>query len=156
MFAYVGSRTTEKRKARGKGIEVYKVDSSGAWTHAHRIPHSNNPAFLAFGKNQEFIYVAHGDFSEVSAYRVDKQTGELMFINEQSTQGVNIVHVAVDKSGRFLIASNHITGSLVSFPINEDGSLGPLSHLLQIEGTPGPVTHHQTGPRPHHNPFDPA
>ena len=32
MFAYVGCFTTAHRKARGKGIGVYRIDeSSGAW-----------------------------------------------------------------------------------------------------------------------------
>ena len=37
MFAYVGSFTTANRKARGNGINVYRVDpETGAWTH---VPH---------------------------------------------------------------------------------------------------------------------
>jgi 6-phosphogluconolactonase len=156
MYAYVGCRTTEKRKARGKGIQVYRVDPlTYEWTHVQLLPHAANPAFLAFGRNEDFLYVVHGDFSEVSSYKVDKTSGELTFVNQQHTQGTNLVHLALSPDFDFVVVSNHITGSLASLPVEADGSLGPLRHLLKIEGKAGPDRHHQTGPRPHHNPYDP-
>jgi 6-phosphogluconolactonase (cycloisomerase 2 family) len=155
MFAYVGSRTTEHRKARGKGIEVYLVEEgSGRWSHVQRIQHGRNPSFLAWGKDQDFLYAVHGDYSEISSYKVDKRTGELSFLNEQETRGTNVVHLAVDPTFSYVVVSNHATGSLASLPILADGSLGLVADLISIEGTPGPDRDHQKGPKPHHNPFD--
>src|ERR1700754_1793961 len=38
FFAYVGSRTTRERNARGEGINVYRVDAKTAqWTHVQLI-----------------------------------------------------------------------------------------------------------------------
>lgn len=156
MFAYAGCRTSRERNARGKGIEVYRVHGADQrWEHATTVPHESNPSFLAFSRDQRFLYAVHGDFSEISAYVVDRASGGLRFINTEFTDGRNLVHLAIDATGRWVVASNHVTGSLVSLPIRADGSLGPLASKLQVTGTPGPRTHHQPGPKPHHNPFDP-
>ena len=32
-FAYIGCRTTRERNARGKGINVFRVEPSGEWRH---------------------------------------------------------------------------------------------------------------------------
>jgi 6-phosphogluconolactonase len=38
LFAYVGTFTTEQRKARGEGISVYRVDpATGTWTHQQTL-----------------------------------------------------------------------------------------------------------------------
>lgn len=36
-FAYVGCRTSEWRGARGKGIEVFRIDESGNWHNVQRV-----------------------------------------------------------------------------------------------------------------------
>ena len=157
VFAYVGCRTTKERNARGEGINVYRVDpSSGAWTHVQLVGNLVNPSFLAFDRRQNFLYSVHGDFSEVSSFKVNKQTGELTFLNRQSTQGKNPVHLVVDPTNRFLVVSNYATGTLVLLPIQEDGTLGPLRDLAKLPGNTGPHKVEQTISHPHHNPQDPG
>ena len=39
-------------------------------------------------------------------------------------------------------------------PINQDGSLAPLSDLATLSGTPGPHRTQQESSHPHHCPFD--
>src|SRR5687768_3250807 len=49
LFAYVGSRTTKERNARGEGINVYRVDpAAGTWTHVQLLKDLVNPSYLAF------------------------------------------------------------------------------------------------------------
>lgn len=82
VFAYVGCRTTKERNTRGKGINIFRVDPiTGNWNHVQLIKDIINPSFLTFDRNQKFLYTVHGDFSEVSAYQIDKQTGKLTFLN---------------------------------------------------------------------------
>jgi 6-phosphogluconolactonase (cycloisomerase 2 family) len=77
-------------------------------------------------------------------------------LNRQLTGGKNPVHLAVDPSNRFVVVSNHLTGTLAVLPINADGTLAPLTDLVEVHGRIGPHRSHQPGPRPHHNPFDRA
>lgn len=87
-FAYIGCRTTKERNARGEGINVYRIDQeSGIWTHVQLYNDIINPSFLTFDRNQEFLYTVHGDCSEISAFKVIQKTGELTYINTQSTGG---------------------------------------------------------------------
>src|SRR4051812_28611467 len=78
MLAYVGSRTTKERNARGDGINVYRVDTAtGAWTHVQLLKDLVNPSFLAFDTKQRYLYSVHGDGEEVSAFSTDEYSGEL-------------------------------------------------------------------------------
>src|ERR1035437_10347403 len=113
LFAYVGCRTTKERGAHGEGINVYHVDTvSGKWAHVQLVHDLVNPSFLAFDRKHNFLYSVHGDFSEVSAFRIDNPTGTLTFLNRQATLGNNPVHLSVDPTNRFLIVGNYETGTI--------------------------------------------
>lgn len=157
MYAYVGSRTTRERNARGEGITVYKVDQeAGTLALVQVVKDLVNPSFLALNKAGDRLYTVHGDLTEVSAFSVDKATGKLTFINRQSCEGKNPVHLALDPTQRFLVVSNHIGGSLAVMNIAEDGSLGSINQLLKLEGPLGPHRVEQPFAKPHFNPFDPS
>ena len=157
MYAYVGSRTTRERNARGDGISIFRVDAAHGTLELVDIARDLvNPSFLALNATGEFLYAVHGDESEVSAFRVDRGTGLLTFINRQSTQGKNPVHLALDPTGRFMVVSNHIGASLAVLPVNADGALGELTQLLTLEGPVGPHRVEQKQAKPHFNPFDPT
>lgn len=157
MYAYVGSRTTRERNARGEGITVYKVDQeAGTLAPVQVVKDLVNPSFLALNKAGDRLYTVHGDLAEVSAFSVDKATGKLTFINRQSCEGKNPVHLALDPSQRFLVVSNHIGGSLAVMNVAEDGSLGAVNQLLKLEGPLGPHRVEQPFAKPHFNPFDPS
>jgi 6-phosphogluconolactonase len=158
MFAYVGCRTTQKRNARGRGIGVYRLDEgpSGAWTLIQEIGDLVNPSYLTFAHTGHMLYVIHGDHSEVSAFRVDRESGTLAFVNRQSTYGINPVHLAVDATGHFLLIANYATGSLVSLPIAPDGSLGAVADLVLLPGAVGPHRQQQSFSHPHQLLLDPT
>ncbi|MEY5099164.1 MAG: hypothetical protein RJA36_1883 [Pseudomonadota bacterium] len=156
MYAYVGSRTTRERNARGDGITVFRVAPlTGALTPVQVLADLVNPSYLTLNRARTRLYAVHGDLDYVSAFRIDPQTGELGFINRQSTQGRNPVHLAIDPSDRFLVVSNHQGGSLAVLPLAADGSLEPLNQLLKLEGPIGPHRIEQTQAKPHFNGFDP-
>lgn len=156
MFAYVGSRTTRERNARGEGITVFSIDSaSGALSHVQLLGELLNPSFLALSRGGEFLYSVHGDHSDVSSFRVSPETGMLSYINTQSTAGLNPAHLAINPSGKFLIVSNHYGGSLAVLPINDDGALGTLCDLIVMNGPIGPHRVEQNHAKPHFNPFTP-
>jgi 6-phosphogluconolactonase len=157
MFAYVGSRTTRERNARGEGISVYRVDAeTGALERVQLLKNLVNPSFLAISAQGERLYAVHGDQSDISAFGVDKASGELTFLNRQSTQGKNPVHLAIDPSGRYIVVSNHIGASLAVLPIAADGSLREVMQLVRLEGPVGPHRVEQQQAKPHFNRFDPT
>jgi 6-phosphogluconolactonase len=157
MRAYVGSRTTRERDARGEGISVFEVDPcSGALERVQLICDLVNPSYLALSRDSFHLYCVHGDRSEVSAFRIDAASGHLQFINQRSTEGRNPVHLALDPSGRFLVVTNHLGASLSVLPIDSDGALGALVQQVAIDGPVGPHRAEQQQAKPHFNPFDPS
>jgi 6-phosphogluconolactonase len=156
-FAYVGSRTTRERHARGEGISVFKVDEvTGDLSLVQLLGGLVNPSYLCLSADGRCLYTVHGDAAEVSAFRVDRASGQLEHLNTQSTQGRNPVHLALAPTGRHLVVSNHIGASLAVLPVEVDGALGALTQLLPLNGPLGPHRLEQTQPKPHFNPFDPS
>ena len=157
MFAYVGSRTTRERHARGDGITVFRVDlQSGALSAVQVLGGLANPSYLALNQRGTRLYAVHGDMDYASAFRVDPQSGRIEFLNRQTTQGSNPVHLALDPTGSHLVVSNHLSGSLAVLPIGVDGELLPLTQLVKLAGDIGPHRVEQTQSKPHFNGFDPS
>ena len=89
-FAYVGCFTTAKRKAKGKGIALFRIDpASGAWTFVEVCDAIPNPSYICLDRTQRFMYSAHGDSDEVCSYARDLRTGKLKLLNKQKTEGDN-------------------------------------------------------------------
>jgi len=157
LFAYVGSFTSAERDASGDGINVYRIDrDSGRWDHLQNVGDLVNPSYLALDRNRRFLYSVHGDEDYATAFAIDPASGRLTLLNRAATGGSNGVHLAVDRSNRFLVVANYASGSMASLPINDDGSLSPYTDLVELPGEHGPHPVQQTSSHPHHNPFDPA
>jgi len=156
-FAYVGSRTTKERNARGVGITVYRyAPDTGACSLVQTLNDLVNPSFLTFDHSQTHLYCVHGDLSEVSSFAIDAKTGELTKLNTVCTQGKNPVHLSVDPTNKFLAVANYATGGFAILAIQEDGSLGELAHLESLPGEAGPHKVEQGSSHPHMIPFDPS
>jgi 6-phosphogluconolactonase len=156
MYAYVGSRTTRERNARGEGISVYKVDPvSGSLALIQLVENLTNPSFLALNKDKDRLYCVHGDRQDASAFKINPD-GTVALLNTVTTGGLNPVHLAIAPDDRFLVISNHSGGSLSVVEILADGRLGGLVQCTMMEGPVGPHRVEQNGPKPHFNPFDPS
>lgn len=156
-FAYVGCYTTKERSGHGEGISVYRIDpATGNWTHVQLLNKEIvNPSFLTLEGRRRFLYSAHGDGSEATAFQIDEQTGQLTLLNRQSTGGRNGVRLVVDPTNRFIVLANYSSGTVAVLPINPNGSLGPLSDLRELPGKPGPHRTEQASSHPHDTLFDP-
>ncbi|HEY1229879.1 MAG TPA: lactonase family protein [Ramlibacter sp.] len=156
LVAYVGSRTTRERQARGEGISVFEVDpASGALERIQLVGDLVNPSFLALNRAGDRLYTVHGDGEEVSAFAVAGD-GSLSFLNRVGCGGRNPVHLALAPDERSLVVSNHLSGSLAVMAIGSDGHLGGVRQLLDLPGKPGPHRTEQPFSKPHFNPFDPS
>src|SRR5215471_15010869 len=157
MYAYVGSFTTAKRKARGDGVHVYRSNpATGAWSHVQHIGDLTNPSFLVLSPDQRFLYSVHGDGDYATAFALDRETGQAKLLNRAATGGKNGVRQAVDPSGKFLIVANYSSGSVAVLSIAPDGSLKDQHQLLPLRGEPGPHKTEQSSSHPHDVVFDPS
>jgi len=156
-FAYVGSRTTQERNARGDGINVYRVDAlTGHWAHLQLVSGLANPSYLAFDHSRQFLYAVHGDLSDISAFSIEAATGKLTLINSAGTSGKNPVHLAIDPTNRYIVVANHNSSSVVLLARNPDGSVGGLADKVTLTGQLGPHRTEQPFAKPHQVEFDPS
>src|SRR5262245_57018826 len=103
VCAYVGSFTTEQRKARGNGINVFRMDpATGAWTHVQQVGDLLNPSFLVLSRDQRTLYSVHDDENHATAFTVDPQNGTIKLLGRADTGGKNGVRQALDHSGKFM------------------------------------------------------
>ncbi len=155
-LAYVGCRTSRERNAHGDGISVYSVDAAtGHWQKVQLLSGLLNPSFLAFSKDKRFLYAVHRDGSEISSYTIDAATGHITPLNQQTTQGKNPVHLALDPTGRFMVVCNHNTSSLAVLPVGQNGALEPVCDLFELKGKIGPHRVEQPFSKPHEAVFAP-
>jgi 6-phosphogluconolactonase len=143
-FVYIGTYTLR----RGKGIYTFRFSpATGKATAVSLAAETASPAFLAVHPNRKFLYAANehdgpdvaGKNSTVSAYAIAPHTGALTLLNKVSCRGEGPAHIAVDKTGKALLAANYRSGSLALLPILPDGRLGEATGFAQ---------HHGIGPKP--------
>jgi len=152
-LAYVGSRTTRERNARGEGITVYRVEAGGGLERVQLLADLTNPSYLALNDACDRLYAIHGDHSEVSAFAIGED-GLLSHINTVSCEGKNPVHLALAPSRRHLLVSNHLSGTVAVIGLCESGALERVTQLAKLDGAPGPHRVQQPFSKPHFNAFD--
>ena len=157
MHVYIGSRTTRERNARGDGISVFDyAPDTGALTATQVVGGLVNPSYLLPHPSLPVLYAVHGDRREVSTLRRDPRSGRLEPWRSQSCEGQNPVHLALAPSGRYLMVSNHLSGTLAVLPVAADGSLEPVAQQIPMAGEPGPHRKEQPHAKPHYNLVDPS
>ncbi|MGU3284368.1 lactonase family protein [Methylobacterium mesophilicum] len=149
-LAFVGCFTTARRRARGQGIDIYRVGAGlDDWTHLGRVDGLENPSFLVTDPARAVLYTVRGDGTSATAFAVTPD-GTLRSLGSAETGGTNSVHQALDPSGRFLIVANYASGSVALMPLRPDGGLEPAAQVLPMPGEPGPHRTEQAGAHPHH------
>jgi 6-phosphogluconolactonase len=157
MFAYVGSRTTRERNARGEGISVYEVDEvSGKMQLLQILGGLVNPSYLALNRECTHLYCVHGDTSDASVFSVNKVNGSIQHLQTITCGGKNPVHLALSPSAQWLIVANHLSHNVSVLPVLVDGLLGEVVQTVILEGEPGPHRKEQPFSKPHFNTFDPS
>ena len=138
---------------KSEGVYVYKYNSSDGT--AKEVSHVKTPnaSFVAVSPNEKYVYAVHEDApqngkgGEIVAFSFNKETGVLTFINKQPSGGDHPCHVEVDKTGKWVFASNYSSGSLSVYPVNADGGLGTAT-TIQHYGA-GKNLDRQKGPHVH-------
>ena len=120
------------------GIWVYKiVDGDGGLELVRQTSDISNPFYIGIHPNGQVLYSIKDPDGEqlVAALSFDRDNGTLELIDQQPTQGGYPCYVEVDPTGRAVVVANYNGGSVISYPISEDGALGEAGSFLQHEGS---------------------
>lgn len=71
----------------------------------------------------------------IRAFRIDPKNGALAMINEVDAGGGGTTYLAIDPRSMTLIAANYAGGSVATFPILKNGSLGPAASVIAATGS---------------------
>jgi 6-phosphogluconolactonase len=137
-LVYFGTYTTMKAPRDSKGIYVSRFRSdTGDVTEPILAVETDNPSFLAVHPNRRFLYSTNetGTNSGVSAFSIDRTSGKLTLLNRVSSGGRGPCHIAVDRTGKFVMVANFTSGNAVVLQLKEDGSLGDQAAIVQQTGT---------------------
>ena len=134
-LAYVGCYTPN-----GMGIYLFRVEFNGDLTQIKVFTTPNpsptsvsatNPSWLAFDPAKKFLYASNeiSNFNNtgtgaVSAFSINRDNGDLTFLNSVSSGGPGPAHHSVDPSGKWVLVANYGGGNVAVLPILANGSLG--------------------------------
>ncbi|WP_328452264.1 MULTISPECIES: lactonase family protein [unclassified Amycolatopsis] len=137
---YVGSYTTG---ADGHGLDVTSR-SGAALTRVRTVPGISDTSWFGRGADGKTLYVTNeGDPNGfVSALDITDVTNPKP-LNKVSSKGSAPTHLSVHSSGKFVLAANYGTGSVVVLPILAGGKLGTATDLAQHRGTDRAPNAHQ-------------
>jgi 6-phosphogluconolactonase len=129
---------TYTNTGKSEGLYYYSFDSQkGIATLLNKQP-IEDPSFLTTGFNNQFIYSVNelgNKLGGITALKLDKNTGEMIKINSEFTQGDHPCHVAIDSKNRYVIVSNYSGGNFKAIQVNKDGSLDTINtQLIQHSG----------------------
>jgi 6-phosphogluconolactonase len=132
LTLYVGTYTSTT----SEGIYTYQMDQlTGALKRTGAIK-SENPSFLAIDPRKRFLYaVNETPAGAVSSFRIDSQTRQLTFLNQQPSAGADPCFLMVDQRSKSLLLANYTGGNVAVLPIQRDGSLGAAIDVKQHEGS---------------------
>lgn len=136
--------------ALSRGIYVSRFDpATGELSAPELAAETPSPSYLAISPGQKFLYAANevDGFKDsstenggaVTAFALDPTSGQLTFLNQMCSSGSSPCHLSLDRSGRVLLVANYSSGSLKTFPLDAQGTLGEGGEL---------VVHHGHGPNP--------
>lgn len=84
------------------------------------MPHGANRSV----RLQTHLYAVSEGTDRIGAYAIDQTTGALSFIDDVLAGGTGPAHVAVDRSGKFVLAANYGNGRIAVLPARADGGVG--------------------------------
>jgi len=152
LLLYIGTYTGQY----SKGIYGYRFDAgSGRLSPLGLVAETTNPSYLAIHPSRRFLFAVNEvddleghKVGSVSAFAIDAKTGKLTLLNTVSSRGADPCYVAVDKTGKYLLAANYGGGNVAAFPVGDDGRLGEASAFIQHAGH-GTNPERQEGPHAH-------
>ena len=141
LRVYFGTYTNTAAKSRGIYLgqldlaagKLQAVEPAGEGRQPLLPGSAPLPAPALCGRrNDQLQRQGHGRRRRVS---IQPKTGKLTALGQQSSGGGGPCHVLVDPTGRCVLAANYGSGSVACLPIQEDGSLGAATSVIQHSGS---------------------
>jgi len=138
-LVYLGTYTGPK----SKGIYVSRLDRrKGELSVPDLAAETKSPSFLAIHPNGKFLY-AVGEIDNfggkkagsISAFNIDRRSGKLTALNQQTSGGDGPCYLVVDRTGKYVLAANYGGGSVTAVALKDDGSLGEVTAFIQHTGS---------------------
>jgi 6-phosphogluconolactonase len=139
-LAYVGTYNSPVDGGQGNGKGIYLVEvnpATGELTPIKLAAECRNPSWLALDASGRYLYSVNeitdyeGRGGSVSAYAVNRQTGDLQLLNVVSSEGAGPAHLSIQASGKYVLVANYNSGSVAVLPILPTGALSPASDVRQ-------------------------
>ncbi len=156
FLVYFGTYT----EGLSKGIYVSRLDSaSGRLSEPQLAVTTPDPSYLAIAPDKKHLYAANEVSGPkdglVSAFTIDRRSGQLTLLNQKDSGGISPCHVSVDAEGETVLVANYNSGNAKSMPLTDDGRIGDGGSLVVYQGH-GPNSDRQTSPHGHFLATDPA
>jgi 6-phosphogluconolactonase len=138
---------------KSQGIYVSRCDgATGKLSAPELAVATGSPSFLAIHPSHRFLYavgvLAGSRTGAVSAFAMDASSGKLTLLNQQPSGGTGPCYVGLDNAGKNVLVANYGSGSVATFPIKADGSIGQATTVVQHTGA-SVNPQRQTGPHAH-------
>lgn len=151
-IVYVGTYTGHG----SQGIYAYRFDEgTGKLSAIGLAAETASPSFLALSNNKHFLYAVNElenyqgkPSGGVSAFAIQPSGEKLTFLNELPSRGEDPAHLALDRTGKYLVVANYTSGNVAVFPVLKDGSLGEATAFVQHHGS-SVNRERQEGPHAH-------
>lgn len=144
-LAYVGTDTSRADgAAMSQGIYLFEVHpQTGEFSLLNLAARTPSPSWICFHPSKRYLYSVnevsdyHGKSGSVSAFSVDRTSGNLRLLNMTSSHGAGPAHMSVDAAGKYAFVANYNGGSIAVLPIQPDGSLGEAVYVHEDYGSVG-------------------
>ena len=158
QLLYTGTYTTGTDS---EGIYIHYLDTRTGELSPHKITKGvTDPSFLAINHKSNLLFAVNETLEyeglksgAVSAFLIDKKTGELNFLNRQPSSGGAPCHISISGNGRFVLVANYVGGNISVLPVENNGKLRTAVEVKQHEGT-GPNKERQEAAHAHSVDFD--
>ncbi len=123
-----------------KGVYVYNFNAqTGKATWVSNTDSSTNPSYITLSHSGNLLYAVNetggAKPGKVSAYSFNRKNGNLTYLNTELSGGDDPCYVAVSNNDKWIAVANYSGGNVSVLPINKNGSLRPISQLIQDEGS---------------------
>ncbi len=158
LMAYVGTFSSPLKDTlptqvdlppgNGRGIHLFQVDRrSGQLTPAGVQVLGTSPSCLAVNASGTRLYSANETDrvgadrqGTVSAFEINRSTGQLTQLNTVPSGGAGPTYVSLHPTEKYLLVANYFGGSVAVLPIQADGQLSMVSDVQQDVGELGSTT----------------
>jgi 6-phosphogluconolactonase len=128
---YTGGKST--------GIYLYDFDLSTGKATLLDSAATANPSFISLSENGKYAYAvnelgAGKGSGSISSFEINNTAAFLKKINEQPTLGDDPCYVAIDRTGKWLVAGNYSGGNFSIMPVAKNGVISSPSFSITHTG----------------------